>query len=75
MIQNCDIGLFERIVLAARQGNFGPFGIIQACLDMGTQERAAAMAILEQLEVTPDELERFQQGLVQHHQERSNAIR
>lgn len=62
----CEIGLFRIIVEAARQGHYGPFGVIQGCLETGDQERGAAMAVLDQLGVTLSELEGFSRGFIQY---------
>lgn len=70
MLQVCNIGLFRVIVEGARQGNYGPFGVIQGCLDTGGQEHAAAMAVLDQLGVTLDELKQFTLGFLQHQEQK-----
>ncbi len=62
MLQICTLDIFRLAITAVRQGNFGSFGVIQGCLDMGDQERTRAKALLEELGVSDEELIRLTQG-------------
>ncbi len=66
MLQACTTDLFRPIIDAARKGTFGPFGVIQGCLNTGDQERKQALAILEILGVTEEELATLIRGFAQY---------
>lgn len=74
MLQICTIDTFRLIVTAARRGAFGPFGVIQGCLDMGDQEHTIAKALLEELEVSDVELGQFIRGYQEHQAAKRSAI-
>lgn len=74
MLQICTLDTFHLIVTAARRGAFGPFGVIQGCLDMGDQEECtAAKALLEELGVSDAELDQFIRGYQEYQAAKRSA--
>lgn len=73
MLQICTLDTFRPIVTAARRGAFGPFGVIQGCLDMGDQERTAAKALLQELGVSDAELDQFIRGYQEYQAAKRSA--